>query len=358
MSLKPLKAENHKDLSSMKELPDSYAWSSVDDDCLLSCSSEPVPVINLEDPNVMKHVGHACKTWGVFHVTNHGIPMAVLDDMEASVRKLFYLPIQQKLKAARAPDGVSGYGAVRISSFFHKHMWSEGFTIIGSPYEHAKKLWPQDYKNFCVVVDEYNKEMKKLTNRLMWLVLGSLGITEGDVKWARQTRDTKEACPALQLNSYPACPDPDRAMGLAAHTDSSLLTILHQNNTSGLQVQREGMGWVTVPPIKGALVVHVGDLLHILSNGLYSSVLHRAIVNRAQHRLSIAYIYGPPSNVRISPLSKLTSIVRPPLYQPVTWSEYLAIKAKYFNKTLSIVRLSAPVNGFVDLKDHKSVIVG
>ncbi|GKC43833.1 gibberellin 3-beta-dioxygenase 1-like protein [Tanacetum coccineum] len=341
----------------MKELPDSYAWSpvdadsyawaSVDDGCLLSCSSEPVPVINLQDPNVMKHVGHACKTWGVFHVTNHGIPMAVVDDMETSVRKLFYLPIQQKLKAARAPNGVSGYGAVRISSFFHKQMWSEGFTIIGSPYEHAKNE----------VVEEYNKEMKTLNNRLMGLILGSLGITKGDVKWAEQTGDLTDACPALQLNSYPACPDPDRAMGLAAHTDSSLLTILHQNNTSGLQVQREGMGWVTVPPTPGALVVHVGDLLHILSNGLYPSVLHRAIVNRTQHRLSIAYLYGPPSNVRISPLSKLTSIIRPPLYQPVTWSEYLAIKAKYFNKTLSVVR-SDPMNGFVDLKDHKSVIVG
>ncbi|XP_071686355.1 gibberellin 3-beta-dioxygenase 1-like [Rutidosis leptorrhynchoides] len=359
MSSKVLHTEKqHFDLNSIKELPESYAWTSMDDISPSSCRSEAIPVINLEDPNVVMHVGHACKTWGVFQVTNHTIPMDLFDQMEASGRKLFSLPIQQKLKAARDPDGISGYGVARISSFFPKLMWSEGFTIIGSPYEHAQKLWPQDYRNFCEIIEEYKKQMNILANTVMWRILESLGITKDDIKWASPSGDLKEACPALQLNSYPACPDPDRAMGLAAHTDSTLLTILHQNNTSGLQVYREGMGWVTVPPVPGALVVNVGDLLHILSNGSYSSVLHRVMVNRTQHRLSIAYLYGPPSNVQIKPLSKLIDNVHPALYRPVTWSEYLGTKAKHFNKALSLVRLCAPMNEFVDKNDHNSVLVG
>ncbi|KAL8226155.1 hypothetical protein R6Q57_018712 [Mikania cordata] len=360
MSLKPLQNETHLDLNSIKELPDSYAWSTsgANDASPVSCGSDPVPMIDLEDPDAMMHVGHACKTWGVFQVMNHGVPMMVLDDMEASGRKLFSLPVHQKLQAARPLDGVSGYGVAPISSFFPKLMWSEGFTIVGSAYEHAQKLWPQGYTHFCEVIEEYKKEMNKLVNKLMWLIFGSLGITKGDIKWAGPTGELKEAGAVLQLNSYPACPDPDRAMGLAAHTDSTLLTILHQTNTSGLQVKREGTGWVTVPPIRGALVVNVGDLLHILSNGLYSSVFHRAMVNRTQHRLSVAYLYGPPSKVRISPLSKLTDRFHPPLYRPVTWSEYLGTKAKHFNNALSIVRLCAQMNGFVDVNDHNGVLVG
>lgn len=172
----------------------------------------------------------------------------------------------------------------------------------------------------------------------MWLVLGSLGITTQDVKWAGPKGHFTDASAALQLNYYPACPDPDRAMGLAEHTDSTLLTILYQNNTSGLQVLKEGTGWVMVPPIPGALVVNVGDLIHILSNGSYQSVLHRAVVNRAKHRLSIAYLYGPPSSVQISPLQKLVGPSHPPLYRPITWSEYLDTKAKHFNKALSSVK--------------------
>lgn len=208
------------------------------------------------------------------------------------------------------------------------------------------------------VIEEYEKEMKQLARKLMWLILGSLDIPKEEVKWAGPKGDFKGASAAIQLNSYPTCPDPDRAMGLAAHTDSTLLTILYQNNTSGLQVLREGSGWVTVQPIPGALVVNIGDLLHILTNGLYPSVLHRVVVNRTQHRLSVAYLYGPPANVQISPLPKLVGPTHPPLYRPVTWAEYLGTKAKHFNKALSSVQLCGPLNGLVDVNDHNSVEVG
>lgn len=141
----------HLDLNSVQELPDLYAWAGVDEnpsgDSLIT---ESVPVIDLTDPNASELVGHACKSWGVFQVTNHGIPGSLLDDIESAGRSLFSLPAQQKLKAARSPDGVAGYGLARISSFFNKLMWYEGFTIFGSPLEHARQLWPQDYTKFCI----------------------------------------------------------------------------------------------------------------------------------------------------------------------------------------------------------------
>ncbi|KAL6584714.1 Iron ascorbate-dependent oxidoreductase [Orobanche minor] len=347
------------DLNSIEELPETHAWTSQVDDYPFSdtggkiCSNpENVPIINLNDENATGLIGHACKTWGVFQVLNHDIPNNLLDEIEVVGNRLFSLPMHQKLRAARLPEGVSGYGVARISSFFPKLMWSEGFTIVGSPIEHARQLWPNDYHKFCDTIEEYQKAMRGLAARLMWLMLGALGITTGDVKWAATPEDGSAA---LQLNSYPACPDPGRAMGLAAHTDSTILTILHQSNISGLQVLREGSSrWITVPPHPGALVIHVGDLLHILSNGLYPSVLHRAVVNRTRHRLSMAYLCGPPSSVKISPLSKLVDRYHPPLYRPITWSEYLGTKAKHFDKALTSVRLCAPRNsgGLVDTNDQ------
>lgn len=220
------------------------------------------------------------------------------------------------------------------------------------------------FGGFCLFSDtvvQYDETMKKLAGKLMWLILDSLSITKEDLKWAGSKGQFNEPCAALQLNSYPSCPDPDRAMGLAAHTDSTLFTILYQNNISGLQVHQEGGGWVTVPPLPGGLVINVGDLLHILSNGLYSSVLHRALVNRTRPRFSVAYLYGPPANVEICPHEKLVGPSRPALYRPVTWSEYLGTKAKHFNKALSYVQLCVPINNalFDVNESHKnSVQVG
>nr|BAD30036.1 gibberellin 3beta-hydroxylase2 [Daucus carota] len=345
LALHPVFQHNHNqylDLNSLEELPDSHAWSSELD----KLSSSPddhgesnLPVIDLSDSiNGPKHLVHACKTWGAFQLINHGISNQLIDSMEAATRKLFSLPIEQKLKAERQ-EGGCGYGPFRISSFFPKRMWSEGFTIVGSPLQHARLLWPEDYSVFCDVTEEYQKEMKKLAGKIMWIMLEALGITKEDIIWAGPNGEFEASGAALQLNSYPVCPDPDRAMGLADHTDSTLLSILHQSNQSGLQVFQEEMGWVTVPPVEGALVVNIGDLLHILTNGSYPSVLHRVTVNRERHRYSMAYLYGPPHSAEISPLSKLVDHQHPPLYRPVTWSEYLGMKAILFYNALSSLRL-------------------
>ncbi|XP_028756185.1 gibberellin 3-beta-dioxygenase 1-like [Neltuma alba] len=343
---------HHKnpDFHSLRELPDSYAWTHLDDNRTAAVDADGggrgvPPVIDLDDPNAPTLIGHACRSWGVFQVVNHGVPSRLLQDIESTGKSLFSLPPHQKLKAARSPDGVSGYGLARISSFFPKLMWSEGFTILGSPLDHFRQLWPLDYTKYCNVVVEYEEAMEKLAGKLTWLVLASLGISNQDIQWAgSKDEELKGACAALQFNSYPTCPDPDRAMGLAAHTDSTILTILYQNAISGLQVFKEGTGWVTVPPIPGGLVINVGDLLHILSNGLYPSVLHRVLVNRTRQRLSAAYLHGPPASVKISPHPKVVGPNRPPLYRPVTWHEYLGTKAKHFNEALSFVRLCAPKN--------------
>lgn len=188
-------------------------------------------------------------------------------------------------------------------------------------------------------MEEYQKKMKGLCGKMIWLMLGSLGLDHEDVKWLKGPRKKCRYHPqALQLNSYPVCPDPTRAMGLAPHTDSSLITLLNQSSISGLQVLKDGVGWMPVHPTAGALVVSVGDLMHILSNGRLKSTMHRAVVNKVEHRISIAYFYGAPHDMKISPSMKLIDQDHPPLYRPVTWKEYLSIKATHFNRALESIR--------------------
>ncbi|KAL0562040.1 hypothetical protein IC582_002488 [Cucumis melo] len=360
----PVHIPIHKnfDFDSLQELPDSYDWIQPDSFPNSSLSnnhlSDSIPLIDLSLPNAPHLIGNAFRTWGAFQVINHGVPISLLHSIESSANSLFSLPAPHKLKAARPSDGISGYGLVRISSFFPKRMWSEGFTIVGSPLEHFRKLWPHDYTRYCDIVEEYDQEMKSLCGRLMWVALGELGITREDVNWAGPNGDFMTSNAATQFNSYPVCPDPERAMGLGAHTDTSLLTIVYQNNTRGLQVLREGNRWVTVEPVPGALVVQVGDLLHILTNGLYPSPVHQAVVNRTRKRLSVAYVFGPPESAEISPLKKLLGPTQPPLYRTVTWTEYLRKKAEHFNNALSSVRLCAPLTGLLDVNDHSQVKVG
>ncbi|XP_057958677.1 gibberellin 3-beta-dioxygenase 1-like [Malania oleifera] len=318
-------------------VPDSHAWPKSDDAPTGDWSEKQrgIPTVDLSDPNVAEVIGRACEQWGAFQVTNHGVPLRLLKDVEAEARRLFCLPTRQKMKALRLPGGSTGYGIPKISNFFSKLMWHEGFTIMGSPVDHARELWPDDYERFCRVMEDHQKKMKKLAKQILVLILDWLKISKEDINWLCDTSCTL----ALQLNSYPSCPDPKHAMGLAPHTDTSLFTIIYQSHGSGLQLYHDGVGWLTVSPVAGALIVNVGDILHILSNGRFLSVLHRAVVNRTQHRVSMAYFYSLPLTSNVFPLPMLTnSREKHPRYRSIMVKEYFDIKAKHLNDALSLIR--------------------
>ncbi|KAK7265001.1 hypothetical protein RJT34_32617 [Clitoria ternatea] len=308
------------DFTNMVTVPDSHEWVT-----------ESVPVIDLSDPNAKTLIGEACEKWGAFQVMNHGVSMELLNQAELEAFRFFSLPANQKLRVLRSPESIIGYGVPRISSYFPKLLWSENFTMMGSPIDHAAQLWPdQPHKQttFCDVMEECQKEMKALTERVVELMLESLGLTMEDLKW-----HSRGQC-LFTLNSYPMCPEPERAMGLCPHTDTSLLTVLYQSSCTGLQVFQDVIGWIPVPPIPGAIVINIGDLMHILSNGRFKNILHRAVVNKTRHRVSFAVIYGPPSDEMISPLTKFTNDEHPPLYRPVNWKDYIYSKALHGNKAL------------------------
>lgn len=335
------------DISSMQDVPENYIWyEDMDPPHISANENDIIPVIDFqglrrqeEEENIIEQIGSACKKWGFMQIINHGISEKLLENVSIQGRRLFSLPLEQKLKAKRAPDGVTGYGEARISPFFSKLMWSEGFTCVGSPVEDAKKLWPEDHQNFCEIIEEYEHAMKNLVKRMMSLIGRSLGLSTGDFMRRCRIQDDSYGkalqTGALQMNYYPPCPQPLRTMGLAPHTDSACLTLLYQGEVAGLQIQHRGE-WVTVPVIPNALIVNIGDLMQILSNGRYKSRLHRAVANRSRSRLSIAYLWGPPPRDVIMPVPQLVDSKHPLLYKSLTWNEYLVAKSLHFDQALQL----------------------
>lgn len=140
------------DFDSFDKVPDSHLWTQFDKPLNKIQTHEKqdslIPVIDLNDPNAPKLIGQACETWGMFQVINHGVPFELVKKVEFELRRLFALPTHEKCRVLRSADGATGYGSARISPFFEKCMWHEGFTIMGSCVDDAKVLWPHDYQRF------------------------------------------------------------------------------------------------------------------------------------------------------------------------------------------------------------------
>ncbi|CAN1828097.1 Gibberellin 3-beta-dioxygenase 1 [Linum perenne] len=326
------------DFDAVEAMPETHIWH--DHDSTIDIDREfPIPVIDLSDPRAGHLMVEACEKWGLFNVTNHGIPLEMLADVEAMIRRLFDLPTSQKLKALKCRGGVSGYGQTPFARFFEKGMWSEGFTVVGSPADHASRLWPDDYRVFCSdVMDDYQICMKELATKLLRQILQTLNISDEELRRISSPEFTNTTLQlnSLQLNSYPPCPDPTRAIGLAPHTDTSFLTILHTaSSVKALQIFSGG-SWGMVAPVTGAVTVNVGDLLQVITNGRFQSVRHRVVMtDEHERRVSVASFFYPSTEFVLSPLGSDDGGRR---YRSVSVKEFIELKYQNLGDGFSSIR--------------------
>lgn len=84
------------------------------------------------------------------------------------------------------------------------------------------------------------------------------------------------------------------------HTDSGILTLLHQDPTGGLEVLNSAGDWVAAPYVPGSIVVNIGDLLASVSGGRFVATKHRVRTNPGgttsedgMGRFSVPFFFEP-----------------------------------------------------------------
>ncbi|CAL8996472.1 unnamed protein product [Prunus brigantina] len=122
----------------------------------------------------------------------------------------------------------------------------------------------------------------------------------------------EDAVSIMRTNLYPTCQEPNLSLGTGPHCDPNALTILHQDLVGGLDVFVDNK-WHKVRPIPGALVINIGDVFAVrkaLSNGIYRSCLHRAVVNSHKERRSLVFFMCPRADKLVKPQRNLCPQMR------------------------------------------------
>ena len=89
--------------------------------------------------------------------------------------------------------------------------------------------------------------------------------------------------------------------GVFAHHDESLITLLLQDENSGLQVMGRGGAWLPVAPNPRAVVVNVGKMLRHWTGGRYNAALHQVINHSGRDRYSIPLFVHPSFRTVVDP---------------------------------------------------------
>lgn len=284
-------------------------------------TQESIPIIdfsNWADPKVAESICDAASKWGFFQIVNHGVPLEVLEDLKNAARRFFELPSEERKKYLKEN---SPSETVRLCTSFSPQAeevleWKDYLTLLWVSESEASAFWPPACRDQAI---EYMKKAEVLIRRLLEVLLKRLHTKEID--------RTKEYMLMgelrLSLNYYPRCPSPELTAGVGRHSDISTITVLLQDETGGLYVRgAKEDTWIPVPPVKGALVVNIGDVLQIMSNDLYKSIEHRAIANRSRNRVSIPIFVNPGPDAIIGPLPEVLESGEKPMYKHVTFEDY------------------------------------
>lgn len=186
----------------------------------------------------------------------------------------------------------------------------EGRTPLLGP-----NLWPH-MPGFRQDVLAYYDHIKRIGHQLFGAFALALGLEETHFDACLRHPPSQ-----LRLIHYPFQPEAQDRPGIGAHTDYECFTLLLAT-APGLQVVNKQGEWVDVPLIEGTMIMNIGDMMEILSNGRYVATRHRVKTVR-EERYSFPLFFSCDYDHVIAPIVRGEA----PRYQPLRCGEHL------FNQT-------------------------
>jgi len=161
-------------------------------------------------------------------------------------------------------------------------------------YHHllAPNQWPKSelMPKFRSTYEEYMRQMSDVSTRFTSLIAESIGLPANAFdRFFDEDQQHK-----LKIVKYPDN-GVGAGQGVGPHKDSMLTSYLLQaSEVKGLQAQNTDGEWIDCPPIRGTLVVAIGQGLEALTDGVCASTTHRVLSPKAGQgpRFSIPFFQG------------------------------------------------------------------
>jgi isopenicillin N synthase-like dioxygenase len=248
----------------------------------------------------------ACRTAGCCYLAYPPMPAGSCGRILGAAAAFFGLPSREKgaVHIGKSPH-FRGYSEMRNERDWREqvHFGPELPAASDGP-EHLRlqgpNLWPAALgEEWRGAVLGFLHGVGELGRRLLRALALALGLPEGCLLGS-----TPEP-PYLLLKLIHYHPQPaghPARPGVAPHCDWSLITILLQSEVGGLQVRVPDGGWVDVPPLAGTLVVTLGELIQVATDGRLEAIPHRVCNHSSRRpRVSVPVFINPALSSVVSP---------------------------------------------------------
>ena len=258
---------------------------------------------------------------GFFQLVGHGVTAGETAALTGAMRAFFALPEADRLSVSNLNSPhFRGYTRTGDERTGGSRDWRDQLDIgaelpphVPAPGEppywwlEGPNQWPTALPELRTAALHWIDRLSTVAERLLHELLTSIGAPADFYDHAFAGHPHLR----LKLVRYPGTAPDGAGQGVGAHKDYGFITLLLQDSVGGLQVERpsasprpEGGGsFLEVPPMAGAFVVNLGELLEVATDGYLKATSHRVVSPAgARERFSVPFFYNPRLDAHIEPL--------------------------------------------------------
>jgi isopenicillin N synthase-like dioxygenase len=271
-----------------------------------------------------KAIRRAFEDFGFLYLRGHGVPQEIIDEAFAQSRAFYAFPDEIKAEAA----GYSRPGYIALDPSKPVDL-NETFRA-GTDREHPPNHWPRQQPALRDAILSFHRAGSSTCRSIMQAIALALGLPEDYFDAPHQPQAGRALLHHFPPVRSALLPGQQRS---GAHTDFGTITLVfHFAGAGGLEIQRPDGSWLPAPPLPGACVVNVGDLLMRWTNGQLRSVLHRVAAPEGEaatrSRYSAVLFYQPRPDAVISCLEPCQGPDRPACYPPITAADHVEARRR------------------------------
>ncbi|XP_049367581.1 probable 2-oxoglutarate-dependent dioxygenase AOP1 isoform X2 [Solanum verrucosum] len=267
---------------------------------------------------VKSQVYKALVEYGCFEAFFDKIPTNLQKSIFEVSQEFFDLPLQTKLQNISTKPFYGYVGQYHPSIPLFESMGIIDSNIPHKVEKYTQLLWLQGNPSFSKTIQSYLEQLSKLDQTIRRMIVESLGVEKYMDEHMNSTNYR------LRLMKYKEPQSDETKIGLHAHTDKNIVTILYQNQVKGLEILTKDGQWINVDPTPDTFTVMIGDSLHAWTNGRMHAPFHRVMMRGNEARYSIGLFSKPKDGYIIKAPKELVDEDHPLLFKPFDFHEFLA----------------------------------
>ncbi|KAM0491521.1 hypothetical protein ACHAP8_010566 [Fusarium lateritium] len=246
-------------------------------------------------PKFLSDLRSALVKVGFFQIINSPLPIQSQQDALRLSTQFFNLPTDEKVEIENINSKhFLGYGKINSESTAAQTDHNESILMgpdlpaLG-PNEpiylnlQGPNQWPKESSvpGFRQVFKTYYSEIQHFSAEFTALVAEALEMPKATLTTllGQSTSDVSRLKATRYLPPFVNALAQDGSHGIGPHKDGSFMTYLLQSGKHNcLEVQNKSGDWIPVPPVSGALVVNIGRLLEIITQGVCVATTHRVVL--------------------------------------------------------------------------------